>query len=253
MEKKKQYDEIDLSKLGKALWHKFWLILLIAFVLGGAAFAYSVFFVTPMYESEATMYVNNNDIAIGNTSVSISSGELTARQKLVDTYIVILKSRTTLNKVKADVGLDYSYDKLKKMISAAPVNNTEVFSIKVKSADPEEAMKIANSVAIILKDNISQIVDGSSARIVDYAIVNSAKVSPSITKNCIIGFVIGAIVACIIIVIRTLTDTIIRDEEYLTETYNLPVLAAIPDLLHIQEKSKQYSSYSSYTTSSKDN
>ena len=181
MEKKKQYDEIDLSKLGKALWHKFWLILLIAFVLGGAAFAYSVFFVTPMYESEATMYVNNNDIAIGNTSVSISSGELTARQKLVDTYIVILKSRTTLNKVKADVGLDYSYDKLKKMISAAPVNNTEVFSIKVKSADPEEAMKIANSVAIILKDNISQIVDGSSARIVDYAIVNSAKVSPSIT------------------------------------------------------------------------
>ena len=252
MEKKKQYDEIDLSKLGKALWHKFWLILLIAFVLGGAAFAYSAFFVTPMYESEATMYVNNNDISIGSTSVSISSGELTARQKLVDTYIVILKSRTTLNKVKADVGLDYSYDKLRKMISAAPVNNTEIFSIKVKSADPEEAMKIANSVAVILKDNISQIVDGSSARIVDYAIVNSAKVSPSITKNCIIGFVIGAIVGCIIIVIRTLTDTIIRDEEYLTETYNLPVLAAIPDLLHIQEKSKQYSSYSSYTTSSKD-
>lgn len=253
MDKKKQYDEISLAKIGKAIWHKFWVVLLAAFILGAGVFVYSAYFIAPMYESEATMYVNNNDIDIGSTSVSISSGELMARQKLVDTYIVILKSRTTLNKVKSELGLDYSYGRLKNMISASSVNNTEIFSIRVKSDDPEEAMKIANSAAGVLKDNISQIVDGSSARIIDYAVINNNKVSPSVARNTVFGFLIGAVIACIIIIIRAMTDTIIRDEEYLSETYNLPILAAIPDLLHMQEKSEQYSSYSSYTASSDDN
>lgn len=246
MSKEKQYDEIDLSKIGKALWHRLWLILLVAVLGGCIAFSITFFLITPMYEAETLMYVNNNDISIGSTSVSISSGQLVAAQQLVDTYIVILKSRKTLEAVISDTGVDYSVKELRRMISAEPINSTEVFTVNIKSDDPAEAALIANSIAKILPDKISDIVDGSSVRIVDYAIVPSEKVSPSFTKNTVVGFVVGLLVACIVIIIITLLDSKIHDEEYLIQTYNLPVLAVIPNLFRTDEKSRYYKSYKNY-------
>lgn len=246
MNKEKQYDEIDLAKLGKALWRRLWLILLTAVIIGAAAFSISAFFITPIYEAEALMYVNNASISVGGTSVSISSGQLVAAQHLVDTYIVILKSRKTLDAVIDDTGLNYSAGQLKRMISAAQVNNTEIFTVRVRNANRETAARIANSIARILPDKISDVVDGSSVRIVDYAVVPTEKVSPNITKNTAVGFIVGLLAACICIVISALLDTKIHDEEYLTQTYNLPVLAIIPNLFRTDEKSKYYKSYRSY-------
>lgn len=240
MDKAKQYDEIDLAKIARALWSKLWVIILAAIILGAAAFSISAFVITPMYEAETLLYVNNSSISVGSTSLSISSGELTAAQKLVDTYIVILKSRVTLEGVIEDTGVDYTVGELRGMIYAAPVNNTEIFSITVKDADKYEAEKIANSIAKILPNRISVILDGSSPRIVDSAVVPGGKVSPSITKNTMLGAVIGAFAACAGIVIFVLTDTKIRDAEYLSQTYNLPVLAIIPNLLQNDDESYGY-------------
>lgn len=137
--------------------------------LAAADLPFQHLWLTPKYEAEALMYVNNTSASLGNTSFSISSSELTAAQSLADTYIIILKARTTLNEVIEKEDLDYTYEELYDMISSDAVNGTEVFSICVTSEDPEEAKNIANAIARILPDKISGIVDGSSVRVVDYA------------------------------------------------------------------------------------
>lgn len=76
-------------------------------------FSYAKFLIVPLYESKAMMYVNNSSLSLGNTSFSISSGELSAAQSLVETYIVILKSRLTLNAVIEKADLPYTYEELK--------------------------------------------------------------------------------------------------------------------------------------------
>lgn len=43
------------------------------------------------------MYVNNSSISVGSTQVNLS--DLTAAQSLVETYMVILKTRGTLEEV----------------------------------------------------------------------------------------------------------------------------------------------------------
>ena len=227
------------------MWHRLWAIILAAVVIGGATFSYARFYITPMYRAEALMYVNNSSFSVGSTSFSISSSELTAAQSLVETYIVILNTRTTLNAVIKDAKLDYTYEELKNMISAEALNNTEIFRVAVESADPEEAEVIANSIAKILPDKIADIVDGSSVRIVDHAIVPSEKVSPNITKMTAIGCFVGAFIAATIIVVLTLLDTKIHDEEYLLQTYNLPVLAVVPNLYRVNESSSYYGTYGS--------
>lgn len=230
MEKSKEYYEIDLLQLLGVLWAKAWVIALAAVIGGCAVFSYAEFVITPKYQAEAMMYVNNSSISLGNTSVSISSAELTAAQSLVDTYIIILNSRTTLNEVISRANLDCDYKTLKSMLTTAPVNSTEVFSIGVTSEEPEEAERIANTIVEVLPDRISDIVDGSSVRVVDYAVVPSVKASPDVKKFTLIGILAGIAIACMAVIIQMLRDTVIHSEEYLIENYEIPVLAVIPDL-----------------------
>ena len=230
MGKSNEYYEIDLFQLLRALWRKAWAIVLSAVIGGGVAFSYAAFLVTPLYEAEAMMYVNNSSFSVGSTSFSISNAELSAAQSLVDTYIIILNSRATLNEVITEAGVDYSYKELKGMLSSESVNGTEVFSITITSDDPQEAELIANAIVDVLPDKIADVVDGSSVRVVDYAVIPSEKASPNITMFTAIGMLLGVAISCMVMIILLASDTLIHNEDYLMGTYDLPVLAVIPDL-----------------------
>lgn len=236
--------EIDLLRLLQALWRKAWAILLATAIFATAFLAGTALFIKPKYKAAALMYVNSSNISVGGTKVSISQSELTAAQTLVDTYIVILNTRTTLEDVIEQSGVPYTYEELmkKEMISAAAVNGTEVFSIEVTSTDPAEAELMANTIARILPEKIASIVEGSSARIVDYAVVPAEKDSPSLTKNALIGAILGFVLACGVVVVLELLDEQIHDSDYLSETYDIPVLAVIPDLLSSNSGNDYYQS-----------
>ena len=234
--------EIDLLRLVKALWRKAVAIILAAAIFGGIAMAFTVMFIRPKYKAEALMYVNSSNISLGGAKVSISQSELTAAKTLLDTYIVIMNTRTTLEEVIAQAGVPYEYEELKEMISASAVNDTEIFKIDVVSTDPEEAEKLANTIAQVLPDKISAIVEGSSARIVDYAVVPAEKDSPSIVKNTLVGAILGFVLACGIVVVMELLDEQIHDSDYLSQTYDLPVLAVMPDLLSGNGNNEYYRS-----------
>lgn len=232
--------EIDLLKLAGALWHRVWAIILTMVLFGGAAFSYACFFVTPLYESSALMYVNNSSFSVGSTAISLS--DLNASKSLVDTYLVIMKTRMTLNEVIEQAQLNYSYEELRGMIHAASVNGTEVFSITVTSPDPQEAETIANTIVEVLPRKIEKIMDGSSVRAVDYAVVPDRKSSPSITRYTVIGLALGFLASSAIIVLIELMDDQIRSEDDLAQSYDIPLLASIPDLM----PSKTRSGYGGY-------
>lgn len=246
-QKDSQYIEIDLVKLFTALLRRIWVIILAAIVCGGAAFAYARFMIAPTYNADALFYVNNNSISVGNTKVSISSSDITAAQSLVDTYIVILNSRTTLNEVIKKAEVDYTYAQLKSMISAQSVSSTEIFSVQVTSTDKNEAQKIANTIVKVLPQRISEVVDGSSARIVDYAVTPGQKAGPNVTKITAVGIAVGVLLSCAVIAVLQLIDTVIHDEDYLLKTYpNIPVLAVIPDLAGGSSSGKHSEKYGRY-------
>ncbi len=228
--KKNDTVEIDLRRLWKAVWRRLWVICLAA-VLGAAlSLAATYYLVTPMYQSSAMFYVNNSAISMGEASLSITSSDITASKSLVATYSVILKSRTCLDDVIDYANLEYTYEELRKMISASSVNDTEVFQVVVTGPDPAEAERIANAVAYILPNQITDIVEGTSAKIVDYAVAAASPSSPSYVRNVFLGFVIGLGLAGCLIVVRALYDVTIRTEEDIRQCTDHPILAAIPDM-----------------------
>lgn len=235
---------IDLVELLGAFLKRIWIV--VSLTVAGAilAFVYTLLMVTPLYKSSALLYVNNSDISIGSASLSISSGDISAAKSLVATYSVILKSRTVINEVIDLSGVNYTYEQMYNMVNASAVNNTEVFSITVTSSDPKEAELLANLFAEVLPNKISEIVTGSDARIVDYAVIAAKRSSPSYTKNTALGAIVGFVLAAAIVVISYLRDDVIHSEDYLTKTYpNVPLLTVVPDL--ISTRSNGYGYYSS--------
>lgn len=222
--------EIDLQRVFGAIWDRLWIIIVTAIVTAVAVFAGTFYLITPQYESSAMFYVNNNSLSVGDTSFSISQGDITASKDLVESYIVILKSRTTLNDVIDYTGVNRTYTELKNMITAASVNSTEIFEVVVTSPDPVEAENIADAIAYILPKRISSIVEGTSAKIVDTAVLASSPSSPSYTKNTILGFMLGLIAAAGIVVLREIFDITIRTEEDVAQACKHPILAAVPDM-----------------------
>ena len=230
--------EIDLLHIAKLLWSKIWLIVAVTVILGLLSFSYVKLFVTPRYESSTLLYVNNNSATSGNNAITAS--EITAAKSLVDTYSVVLKSRTTLEAVIEKTGVHYSYEQLSRMVRASSVNNTEFFSVTVNSTDPKEAKLIADAIADILPEKISSVVEGSKVNVVDRAVLSKDKVSPNVKRYVEIGVLLGLVLSSAAIILLDAFDDIIRDDDYLTQTYEIPVLGVIPDLMARPDERENY-------------
>jgi len=241
--------QIDLMEVFRMLWKNAIAIILSALIFGSAAFAYTFFFVAPKYEAVASMYVNNSSFQFGSASFSISSSEISASNSLVNSFIFLLESRTTLEAIIADTGVNYDYVELRdKIIKTEAVPNTPAFRVTVSSTSPQEAELIANSIAKILPERISEIVDGSSVRIVDYAIIPSHRSSPSYAKTIVIFGFLGAFVASVWCIIRNISKEInnetIGDANNIRKLYpHLHILSTIPDMDVSEKKGYYYSSY----------
>lgn len=239
-ENNKEYYTIDLLHIFSSVWKRIWVIILSGILAAIIGFCYSTFFITPRYSSSIMLYVNNSSVSIGSASFSISSSEITAAQSLVKTYTELLKNRTTLEAVIEKSGVDYTHEELNGMITASSANETEILKVVVTCDDPYIAAKIANCIAEVLPIRISEIIEGSSMAVVDSAIVNLDKVSPSITKYTAIFMVLGVLISLIVLVVMAMLDDTIHDEDYILHNYKYPILAKVPDLTEVSSKNYSY-------------
>ena len=225
--------EINLREMCSVLLKRIWIILLCAAILGAATLVYTTNFVTPLYDASVTIYVNNNTTRTDGTY--ISSSDLAVALKLVATYVNIIQSDRVLDKVIADVGLTLTSEQVRPMISAEPVGDTEMFAVTVKSPNPQLSADLANSIAKIAPGEISEIIEGSSAKIIDQARVPVKRSSPNYTTNTILGALIGAVLAAAVVLIQNMLDTRVRNEEQLANICAAPILGLIPDMTKDQK------------------
>ena len=233
--------DIDLQGLLLAWLHKWWIILICLLLGASIAFGITYQFVTPMYQARISIYVNNNKSS--EDKEYLSSADLSASQRLVNTYVSIAKSERVLEKISDNLNGEYSVKWLNGAISASQQNDTEIFCIYVLHEDPVEAARIANTAAEVAPVEIAKIIEGTSAQVVDTAKVPTSRYSPSYERMALLGGALGVLFAVVFITIQYLSDTRIKDENDLTALYPLPVLGRIPNFdLSSSENSYGYSS-----------
>ncbi len=236
----KEYFSIDVMQILRAIWARVWLVILVGILTAMAGFVYSAFFIDPSYSSSVLLYVNNKSANTGVGSGSITSADLSASQSLVKTYSELLNNRTTMERIINTADVNYSYKQLQRMVKAGSANGTEVMKVTVTCGDPYEAAKIANTVAEVLPARISEVIDGATMEVVDSAMPQPDKVSPSITKYTAIFALVGVFATALIIAVIAVLDDTIHDEEYILQNYNYPILAKIPNLTETGNRKYAY-------------
>lgn len=240
-------DSIDLLECLRVLWKNILLIALAAVLVGALAFM-RVISVAPQYQATASMFVNSKALSLGAVSSAISPSDLSGSGSLVSAYLYIMNSRTTMEEIIQEADLAYTPEALKGMISTKSVNNTGAFEVTVTSTNPAEAELIANTIAKILPIRISDIVDGTSVRIVDYAIIPSRRSGPNIVDSTTKGLLLGAVLGAAFVIVRFLltngSNEMIKSADELRMMYpGVAVLAMIPDMQLSERKSSYYSYY----------
>lgn len=243
--------ELDLREVFAALLERIWLIIASAVLVASLVLGYTVAFVTPQYQASVYMYVNNNsNNNAGNNA--ISSSDLAVALKLVNTYVNIIKRdavlETAAERIAKDTGEFYTSAQLRSMLTAASVEETEIFEVRVSHPDPEMAAIIANAIAEEAPAVIASTIEGSSAKVIDQAKVPTSPYTPSYSRNALLGAAVGVLIAAAIVVLQVLLDKRIKSEEDLAKISQVPVLGTIPDFM-----GEQKNSYYRYDTENRKN
>jgi len=219
--------EINISEVVDLVLRRLWIIIVCVAVTTVIAFCYSTFLVEPKYTSVGTLYVRNVE-EVKDDRVDVS--EINASQRLVNTYIEILRSDTFTKIIAEDVNLGYSARQIKSMLSMRSLNNTEILQISVNTTNPDHAAVIVNSILKNADEEIIRIVKAGSVEIIDNGDIPLEPTSPNIALNTVSGAVIGAIISLLIIVLIHIMDVSVRGEEDMADRYEIPVLGVIPTI-----------------------
>ena len=219
--------EIDVFHLLKILWKRKLLIVLVAFVTGAVAFAYSSFIVKPEFTSTTRIYVVNRN---QGDKPGLTNQDLQAGSYLVKDYREIILSQDVLEKVATDLKLDIPPKGLAGKIKVTVPVDTRIVSISVTDRAPEEASRIANSLREVAAQKIISVTRVSDVTTLEEARPATSPSSPNIRRNTMVGFLAGAVVMVVTVLLVELLDTRVKRPEDIEDVMQIALLGVVPNL-----------------------
>ena len=219
--------EIDVFAMLKTLWKRKFSIVLVALVFAIAAFGYSAFLAKKEYQSTSRIYVVSRQNQDNN---ALTNSDLQAGAYLVKDYREIILSQNVLSQAIEELKLDMTPAELSKKISVSVPTDTRILSITAKDGDPKEAARIANGLRNVAAEKIISVTKVSDVTTLDEAEVPQSPSSPNIRRNVLLGFVAGAgLMVVLLVVVEVLDDRVKRPED-VEELMGLPLLGVVPDI-----------------------
>lgn len=244
------------------------ILLIVLSMIGFAIIAFGVaeFAMTPQYTSTTQLLVNqkkdasNSDAAYQNQQADV---------QMISTYKDIITNQVILKQVKQNLanptkverpaqkaeystnadgtkrlvkaaqpakvkatGTKYnvSIAELKSAISISNQQNSQVFALSMVTDNPDKSAAVANQVANVFKTKIKNIMSVNNVTIVSRATADDSKTSPKTMLITLIGLIVGLLLSVGYAFAIELTDTTVKDDEFLTETLGLTNLGQVAEI-----------------------
>ncbi len=221
-----RYGEVEIDLLELLSYFRRFAVWVFAAFLAGALIAglFTQFAITPKYTATSKMYM----VSSSSQSV-VDLTDLNIGQSISKDYVELLKTRPIIEGVIEEQKLNYTYNQLLNMLSLSVISDTRIIAIKVTSTDPKEAMNIANALAEKGVKELPKVMETPEPHIAEYAIVPVNKSAPSLSKNTVMGALIGLIIALAFLTIRFLMDDTFKSAEEVEKEFGVMPLTVIPE------------------------
>ncbi len=162
---------------------------------------------------------------------------ITYYEKLALDYAEIAKSRSIVNTVAANLGLNGGLKGYE--INISPAAQTRVMKLTVTGNDAQTAIDIANETVKIFAETVKKVTGAKNVNVIDEAYY--VRTGPMRARNTILIALAGTVLAVGIIVLKEFADTTFRTAEEVEQMLDLPVLAQVNRIKSTQPKTKSKS------------
>ena len=234
--------DTNIERILRLLLKK-WKVLVIFGIIGVMlGYVYTSSFTTLTYSStvEFLAYAVDTNQELSGTQQQTPQHQISNTSKMnyamnmMPTYIELFKTNEFNMKVADELndrlGTAYTASQIKGAISIVSIEDTALFKFTVTTTDPEMSYQIAHQLESSVPEAMSKTNSGLvNASVEDMALKPTSYENLGYFKKCTIGFIGGAIIAAVILILKDMLDVRIKSSEELSERYDIPVLGTIPD------------------------
>lgn len=213
---------IDLLQIWKIVKKNYKLLIVLPIIGLIIALLCSLLLIQPKFQASTQVIVNEKE-----SDSNMQAQEVQSNIQLVNTYSEIATSPRILDKVSKELKNAYSTKELSGMITASNETESQILNIAVESSNKNDSEKIANVFSKVFSEETPKIMNIDNVSILSKADGTATQTKPKMTVNALLGIVLGLIVAIIIIAIKEIFDTRIRNEQDVQEQLDVPVLGSI--------------------------
>ena len=234
-------ETISLQEIIKILKKRLILIIILTIVAVSIAIVLSFYVLTPMYQAQTQILVNQKGIS----EDVYSSSQIDTDLQLINTYNDIITSPVILNPVIEELKLDTVPEQLESQITLSSENDSKVFYIEVTDSTPEQAVNIANVTAEVFKEKIPSLMNVDNINILSAAEISEYPnpIKPDKKLNIAIGAVIGIMLGIGVAFLLEILDTTIKNEKDVEEILDMPIMGVVASIPIEKQKKSSFKSH----------
>lgn len=186
--------EIDIRDLYLLLKKNFMLLIFAASLTGLLTGLASRYILPEQYESTAKLYVakaSSSNISISSILSNVSSND----------YTELAVVRPLVEEVIGRLELDETYESMLEKINVQ-MPASYILKITVTYDDAKTAMLAANEMAEVVRQGIAEVVGIEVPQIIERGITPTAPASPNVSKNILLGVLLGGMGMAVILAAR---------------------------------------------------
>jgi capsular polysaccharide biosynthesis protein len=220
----------SLSDLAQVVLKRLWVILLVIFVVVGAAVGASLL-QTPKYTASAEVWV---DQQLGDQGKNLK-GNVEGLQSLMPTLIHAIDSRPVAKEVIGSLGLEMSPEQLVANLAIEPVEGTNFILLTYEGTNAAEAAQIVNKVSEVSSLRITNTSRAAGSNLKATVFVeaiapdNPTPVSPDPLKYGLLAAVFGLMLGIGLALLMEYLDHSWRSPEEVERASGVPTFATIPE------------------------
>ena len=186
-------NNLTIQKIIGILLHRIKFIIIVTLAMGVLFFCVSKFFIPPTYETSAMIYVQNykNDSTGSNADAQkIYQSDISGSSNLASVCVTLFKN---------------------------------------SGNDAQDCANVANQITEKCADVFNNRFVYGQIGTIRTAKTPERPSAPNNPKNALLGLGVGLVASCLIVILLEIIDTTIKSDDNLSEIYNIPVFAEIPD------------------------
>ena len=219
-------ERIDLIRILDRMWKGFRryfpLIILLIMLCAGFMYRRARMSYRPQYLASATFTVTVDNQSLYGTG---SYNNNTTASQLESTFPYLLTSGSLSKIIAADLGVQT----LNGLISASVMPDTNLFTIEVRSENPQTARDILDSVIQNYPQVAEQVIGSTKLEMLDYTGVPTEPVSlPNFARSTVKGGILGLILGLLFLMGYAINRQTIQREEDIQKYIHAECLSVIP-------------------------